>query len=300
MYGVDTRMPKHIQARQILLPAKGGDDNRNLFGIKYSMNCYRGCQHQCIYCDTRSDCYQILHFDEIEVKTNAVDLLRKELYSKKRKETVGTGSMNDPYMPIESGEKLTQKALEVLYEFRFPVHVMTKSSLVLRDKDILKDLSSVYAAVTFTITTPDDVLYRMIEPHAPESSQRFKAMKILASEGILTGVSMMPVLPWITDDWIQVQRLVKKAKDCGASYILNAGMGMTLRQGQREYFYNELDKIFPGLRKQYEKNFGNKYYAYINQAELMYRNFEELCDKLGIALQIPAFGKLSPEQEILF
>lgn len=293
-------MPKYIQARQILLPAKGGEDNRNLFGIKYSMNCYRGCEHQCIYCDTRSDCYQIRYYNEIEVKTNAIDVLRKELYSKKRKGTVGTGSMNDPYMPIESREKLTRKALEVLYEYRFPVHVMTKSSLVLRDKDILKDLSSVYAAVTFTITTPDDALSRKIEPHAPESSQRFEAMKILASEGILTGVSMMPVLPWITEDWMQIQTLVKKAKECGASYILNAGMGMTLRQGQREYFYNELDNIFPGLHKQYEKSFGNKYYAYINRAEFIYRNFKELCNKLGIDLSIPVFNIPSQAQGNFF
>ncbi|MCD6234816.1 MAG: radical SAM protein [Candidatus Marinimicrobia bacterium] len=293
-------MAKYISAKQILLPAKGAGTGSNIFGIRYSMNCYRGCQHGCIYCDTRSDCYRVRSFNDVEVKINAVDLLRKELAAKRTKGTVGTGSMHDPYMPLEIQEKLTRHTLEVLSDFHFPVHIMTKSNLVLRDLDVLKQLSNVYAAVTFTITTVRNDLSLLLEPNAPESSQRFQAMKALASKGILTGISMMPVLPWITDHWSHIRLLVEKATDYGASYILNAGMGMTLRQGQREFFYRKLDNKFPGMRQKYEKAYGNNYYAYVEKGEEISGRFHALCDKLGIAVKIPTYEETLPIQRTLF
>src|SRR5512136_395368 len=189
-------MPREIQAKVLLSSSKHPDP---WFGIRYTMNLYRGCQHQCIYCDSRSECYQIEEFSDILVKANAIEVLRKELAHKRIKGTIGTGSMNDPYMPLEAERRLTRQALEVIAEFRFPVHVITKSDLVLRDMDLLKEISRVYAAVTFTITTYDDGLSKMLEPGAPVSSRRLAAMQTLSAAGILTGVALMPVLPFIED-----------------------------------------------------------------------------------------------------
>src|SRR5512136_875013 len=189
-------MIKEIQAQVLLSSAKRPDP---WFGIKYTMNLYRGCQHQCIYCDSRSECYQIENFADILIKANAIDLLRKELARKRVRGTVGTGSMNDPYMPLEATVNLTRRALEVIAEFRFPVHIITKSALVLRDLDLLKEIGRLYAAVTFTITTYDDGLSKMLEPGAPVSSRRLAAMQTLSAAGILTGVALMPVLPFIED-----------------------------------------------------------------------------------------------------
>jgi DNA repair photolyase len=168
-------MRKEIEARQILSPVKQPD---SWFGLKYSMNLYRGCQHRCIYCDSRSQCYGIDRFDEdVLVKTNAIDLLKDELSRKRKKGTIGTGSMNDPYMPVEKHEKLTQRALQTIAQFRFPVHVLTKSDLVLRDIDLLQQISQVYTAVSFTITTADDDLGKQVEPGAPKPSARLKAIE---------------------------------------------------------------------------------------------------------------------------
>ena len=158
-------MIKEITAKTLLSSAKQPDP---WFGIKYTMNLYRGCQHQCIYCDSRSECYQIEDFDhDVLVKANALDLLRDELPRKRVKGTVGTGSMNDPYMPLEAKLNLTGRALEIIADYRFPVHVITKSDLVVRDADILADIGRVYAAISFTITAADDDLSRRLEPGAP-------------------------------------------------------------------------------------------------------------------------------------
>ncbi|MEA3446132.1 MAG: radical SAM protein [Bacteroidota bacterium] len=189
-------MIKNITAKGILSALKNGPDP--WFGISYNMNLYRGCQHQCIYCDSRSECYQIENFADILIKENAIELLAKALRNKRKKGTIGTGSMNDPYMPIEEKTYLTQQALKTIRHFRFPVHILTKSDLVLRDADIIKEISRVYAAVSFTITTADDNLSRITEPGAPESSKRFTAIKELSAKGIYTGIMLMPVLPFIS------------------------------------------------------------------------------------------------------
>ena len=179
-----------ITAKTILNHVKQPD---TWFGLKYNMNLYRGCQHQCIYCDSRSECYRIEDFSRIEVKINALELLEDTLPRKRMIGTIGFGSMNDPYMPIEKKYRLTGGALEIINHHGFPVHILTKSDLVLRDLETLKNISQVYAAVSFTITTADDQLARIIEPGAPPPSARFNAIKELAEEGILTGLTMMPI-----------------------------------------------------------------------------------------------------------
>lgn len=250
-------MEEPIRTRTILSRLRTRD---TLFGITYNMNLYRGCSHGCIYCDTRSTCYGIGDISRIRIKENAVALLEKELSGKKGpKATIGTGSMNDPYMPCEKRHRLTRSALEIISMHRFPVHVITKSGLVARDKDILSEISGKsYAAVSFTVTTSDDTLARITEPGATPPSLRFNAMEKLASAGIYTGVTMMPILPFINDRPENITEIMRMAASSGASYVLPM-FGVTLREGSRDFFYCTLDKHFPGIKGRYEQTFANRY-----------------------------------------
>ncbi|MFC1923199.1 radical SAM protein [Chloroflexota bacterium] len=289
-------MIKEVTAKVLLNPVKQPDD---WFGLKYNMNLCRGCQHQCIYCDSRSECYQIENFNDVLVKANAVDLLRDELSRKRVKGTIGTGSMNDPYMPLEAKRNLTGQALQVIADHHFPVHIVTKSDLVLKDLNLLLEINRVYAAVSFTITTADDELAKKLEPGAPTVSDRLAAMKILADNGILTGVTLMPVLPFIEDNVENIRQIVTSANEAGASYIIPS-FGMSLRDRQRDYYYDKLDKLFPGLRVAYEKQFGFQYHVPANNSSELEKEFQELCERWGIATRIPQFAAKPDQQLPLF
>jgi DNA repair photolyase len=275
-------MIKPIQAKVMLSHVKQPD---TWFGLKYNMNLYRGCQHQCIYCDSRSECYQIEKFSDILYKENAIELLESELARKRVKGTIGTGSMNDPYMPVEAKLKLTRLALALIARCRFPVHIITKSDLVLRDLDLLKQINEVYTAVSFTITTADDQLAKKLEPGAPPPSACLRAMKILADNGILTGITMMPILPFIQDNEDNIRSIVTLAHEHGAAYIL-PGFGVTLRDRQRAYYYDKLDRHFPDLRQKYERQFGQRYFAPANNYERLKTFFDEWCQQYGIGNRI--------------
>ena len=264
------------------------------------MNLYRGCQHHCIYCDSRSECYQIEDFDgEVLVKKNAIELLRKELASKRVKGVIGLGSMNDPYMPIERKINLVGRALDVIGEFGFPIHIITKSDLVLKDLEPIKRINEVYATISFTITTTDDNLAAKVEPYAPRPSARLKAMRVLADNVIQTGVTMMPILPFIEDTEENVTSIVEKAADAGATYIL-PWMGMTCRDRQREYFYRELDQHFPGTRQKYQRVFGDKYGCDSPHAKQLYYVVNRLCEKHGIVTKLPLYISQTVKQLSLF
>ncbi len=280
-------MIKEIQAKTLLARVKGSDD---CFGLYYNLNLYRGCQHQCIYCDSRSECYQIEDFDhDVLIKVNAIELLRRELAGKRVIGTIGTGSMNDPYMPLEAEVRLTRRALEAIAAFGFPVHIITKSDLVLRDIDLLEEIGrKTYAAVTFTVTTADDPLSKRLEPGAPVSSRRLAALQTLSQHGILTGVTLMPVLPFIEDTEDNIHAIVSLAHTAGAKYILPA-FGMTLRDRQRLYYYKKLDVLFPGLRPRYEQAFGERYSAPARNARRLGQIYYESCTNFGIATKMPVF-----------
>ena len=277
-------MIQYIETKSILSKLRQKD---TWFGITYNMNLYRGCQHGCIYCDTRSECYGIKDISMISVKKNALDLLVQELLRKRNnKATIGTGSMNDPYMPVEKDIQHTRKALQIIAKEKFTLHVITKSNLVERDVDILQDISKTYTAVSFTITSADDSLSQKIEPHAPPASERFKAMKSLAEKGIYTGVTLMPVLPFINDTTENITAIVKQAKESGASYILPM-FGLTLRKGSRDYFYNALDNSsFAGIKEKYQSRFGEKYECFSPNYKLLTNTFKEQCDKLEIDIRM--------------
>ncbi len=259
------------------------------------MNLYRGCQHGCIYCDSRSECYQIDDFTDIQVKVNAPELLRKELSRKRIRGTIGTGSMNDPYMPLEKKRELTRTCLGIIQEFNFPVHILTKSDLVLRDLDMLREISRIYAAVSFTITTSDDALGKKVEPGASLVSKRFIAMKSLAGEGIMTGVLLMPLLPFLQDNEQNVRQIVQRAADNGAAYII-PGFGMTLRDRQKVYYYNQLDQLFPGVKEKYLARDRDQYFFPARRQAQLESVFREECERVGLAARIPQYAGQSIQQ----
>ena len=278
-------MVTEIRSKTILNHVKQPDD---WFGLKYNMNIYRGCQHQCIYCDSRSECYRLGDLAQIWVKVNALELLADALPRKRVLGTIGFGSMNDPYMSIEKEYRIVQGALEIISSESFPIHILTKSDLVLRDLDLIRKINEVYAAVSFTVTTADDSLAAKLEPGAPRPSARFNAMLALAEAGILTGVTMMPVLPFIEDDPDQIRSIVREAKKHGASYIIPA-FGVTLRPGSREYFYQKLDLLFPGLKERYIQAFGSSYQCGVPNWRELTEIFQEEMDAAGMEIRIPTF-----------
>jgi len=288
---------KEIQAKVLLSRVRQPDP---WFGLRYNMNLYQGCQHRCIYCDSRSECYQVEHFDgEVLVKANAIELLQKELARKRVVGTIGLGSMNDPYMPLEAEVNLTGRALQVIARFGFPVHVITKSDLVLKDLDTLCEINRTYAAVSLTVTTADDTLAKKVEPGAPLVSQRLKAMQVLAAHGIHTGIVMMPVLPFVEDTEDNVAAIVRQAHKHGAAYIVPS-FGVTLRDRQRAYYYDRLDESFPGLRQRYERAYGNQYYCPVPDADRLAKVFYELCSRYSIATRITPYQPDAAKQLSLF
>ncbi len=290
-------MIKKIRAKTLLSTNKDGIDG--YFGIRYTMNLYRGCQYGCIYCDSRSSCYGIANFSDILIKENALELLEKELRSKRQKGTIGTGSMNDPYMPVEMKMELTRGALKLIKKYRFGVHVITKSDKVVRDIDLLKEIGKVYTAVSLTITAAGDKLAREIEPHAPPSSKRFSAVRSLSDQGIYCGVVLAPVLPFITDTNENIEEIVVKSKEAGAGYVL-FWAGMSMRDGQREYFYNELDRRFPGLKEKYRKRYGYSYSCPAPRHAELYQNFLDVCKRVSVETKMDFYKERKIEQGSLF
>ena len=278
-------MPTEITAKTILNHVKQPDP---WFGLKYNMNLYRGCQHQCIYCDSRSECYRLGDLADIRVKVNALELLEDVLPRKRVRGTIGFGSMNDLYMPIDKEYRLARGALTIIQKHRFPVHILSKSDLVLRDLDILSEITQVYAAVSFTITTADDNLASKVEPGAPLPSARYRAMRELADAGILTGVTMMPILPFLEDDPENIRQIVRKAAENGATYIIPA-FGMTLRPGSREYYYQQLDLLAPGVKEKYIESFGDNYQCNVPNWNQLNDIFQEEMDRAGLESVIPVF-----------
>ncbi|UCG42888.1 MAG: radical SAM protein [candidate division WOR-3 bacterium] len=289
-------MVSEIQARVILSRVRQPDD---WFGLDYGMNLYRGCQHQCIYCDSRSECYGIEDFARILVKANAIDLLRDELSRKRKKGTIGTGAMNDPYMPVEAEVRQTGRALELIDEFGFQTHIMTKSDLVLLDLELLESINRSFAAVSFTITTTDDSLAAKLEPGAPAPSARLKAMQTLSKHGITTGVVMMPILPFIEDTPDNIAGIVMQSARHQAQYIIPA-LGMTMRDRQRAWYFDRLDELFPGLRQKYEARYGDRYQCPVPNARRLEKLFSKLCAERRIPTRFPRYRGHAPEQGSLF
>lgn len=278
-------MIREIQAKTLLASVHGSDD---VFGLKYNFNLYRGCPHQCIYCDSRSECYGIEDFRDVLVKVNAPDLLARELPRKRVKGAIGTGSMSDPYNPVERQYLLMRRALEVIAGCAFPVHIITKSDMVVRDLDLLAEINRTHAAVCFTLTTSDDGLARIIEPGAPLPSARLAAMRALAERGIPTGTALMPILPFITDSEENILRVLEQTAAHGGSFIV-PWFGMSIRDRQREWYYRELDRHFPGLRQKYERIYGERYGCSVPNSNHLAEVLAQAAARLGLARRIPQY-----------
>lgn len=225
------------------------------------MNLYRGCTHGCIYCDSRSKCYQMNHdFEDVAVKINAPELLEKALANKRKRCMIDTGAMSDPYLHIEKDLQLTRRCLEIIDYYNFGVGVLTKSDLVMRDIDLFASINSkTKAVVQMTLTTFDDDLCGKIEPNVCPTSARVKVLNEMRKVGIPTMVWLAPFLPFINDNAENIKNLLEACLTVGVKGIVCFDVGVTLREGNREYFYCQLDKHFPGIKERYQKEFGNAY-----------------------------------------
>ncbi|MBO4819056.1 MAG: radical SAM protein, partial [Firmicutes bacterium] len=251
---------------------------------RYGMNIYRGCSHGCIYCDSRSLCYRFTHaFEDIEVKQNAPALLEQALKSKRKKCMIGTGSMSDPYMHCEEKLGLTRKCLEVIRKYGFGAAVQTKSDRILRDIDLLDDINrEAKSVVQMTLTTYDDELCSILEPAVCNTRKRIEVLEKMQERSIPTVVWLSPVLPYINDNEENIRAILDECVRIGVKGIICFGMGLTLRDGNREYYYAALDKHFPGLKEKYIKEFGNSYIIASPQNDRLMGIFKEVCEKSGI------------------
>ncbi len=248
------------------------------------MNIYRGCTHGCIYCDARSNCYNMKHaFEDIEVKENAPELLEAALKSKRRRCMIGTGGMSDPYMHIEKELCLTRRCLEIIDRYGFGVTVQTKSDLILRDIELLDKINrKAKAVVQMTLTTADEGLCGIVEPNVCRTKRRLEVLTECRERGIKTVVWLCPILPFINDTEDNIASIVKMAAKAGSVGIISFGMGLTLRDGDREYYYSRIDEGFPGLKEEYIRRYGLAYEIPSPKAQALQGVFDEECDRYGL------------------
>lgn len=248
------------------------------------MNIYRGCTHGCIYCDSRSKCYGFTHeFEDIEVKQNAPELLEHALRSKRKKCMIGTGAMCDPYMHCEETLQLTRRCLEIIDHYGYGLAIQTKSERILRDLELLKSINEkAKCVVQMTLTTYNEDLCKILEPNVCTTKQRVEALKIFHEQGIPTVVWLTPILPFINDTKENIEGILEYCAEAHVYGIINFGMGVTLREGNREYFYAALDKHFPGMRQKYHGKYGYAYELMSERSEELMEYFRETCGKYGI------------------
>ena len=261
---------------------------KGILSAKNGMNIYRGCLHGCIYCDSRSLCYQMKHkFEDVEVKANAVELLENALRRKRNKCMIGTGAMSDPYMPIEEKLGNMRKCLEVIERYGFGVTMITKSTKVLRDLDLLKKINEKSKCVVqMTLTTYDEDLCRIVEPNVETTYERFRALEILRDNGLPTVVWLCPILPFINDTEENIRGILDYCVRAKVKGIINFDMGVTLRDGNREYFYKKLDEHFPGLKEKYIRMYGNSYQLSSPNSRKLSMIYKSECIKNGIMCDV--------------
>lgn len=269
-----------LAAKQLLTPVHGSMEH--FYYADWNMNLYRGCSHGCIYCDSRSACYGIPDFDVIHPKADALRLLENELRGKRSAGVVTMGAMSDPYNPLERELELTRGALALLKRYGFGAAFTTKSALCARDADFLAEISRrAPVCARLTITCADDALCRKVEPHVSVSSERFAAIRALADAGVYAGVWLNPLLPYINDTEENVRRIVDMTADAGGRFV-QCFFGMTLRTGNREYYFYALERDFPGVREHYLKEYGNAYEIPAREPQRLHDTLVEACIRRGL------------------
>lgn len=260
---------------------------KGILSAQNGMNIYRGCTHGCIYCDARSTCYQMNHaFEDIEVKINAPELLEQKLRKKRKKCMISTGAMSDPYLHLERELKLTRRCLELIDEYGYGLAIQTKSDMILRDLELLKSINrKTKCVVQMTLTTYDEALCRILEPHVCTTARRIEVLNILRDEGIPTIVWMTPVLPFINDTEENILGLLKECGKAKVYGIITFGIGVTLRDGDRQYFYQKLDEHFPGMKERYIRTYGNAYELPVPEEKELMNLVRRECEKAGMQWQ---------------
>lgn len=277
-------------------------DAKGILSSGNGMNIYRGCTHGCIYCDSRSKCYQFTHeFEDIEVKRNAPELLEKALRSKRKKCMIGTGAMCDPYMHCEEQLGLTRKCLEIIDYYGFGLAIQTKSDRILRDLELLKSIHrKAKCVVQMTLTTYDEELCKIIEPNVCTTKRRYEVLEILKESGIPTIVWLSPLLPWINDTRENIEGILQYCIQAKVYGILCFGIGMTLREGDREYYYEALERHFPGLRRKYHNKYGYAYEITSEHHTELMKLVHEQCRKHNMVCSVEelfAYLRAFPEKE---
>jgi len=280
-------------------------DYKTILSPQNGINLYRGCTHGCIYCDSRSVCYQIKHdFEDIEVKRNAVQILESQLTRKRKPCMISTGSMCDPYLPLEEELRLTRQCLELIERYGFGLAILTKSARIKRDIDILKAINEkTKCVVQITLTTYDEDLCRIIEPNVSTTAERFAVLEAMRDEGIPTVVWLDPILPFINDTKENLQGLMDYCIRAKVFGVVCFAFGTTMREGSRDYFYNKLDEHFPWVKQQYIRTFGNSYECHSPNNHRLMDLFRNECSKHGILYRTDdVFGYLrkfeSKEQQM--
>ncbi len=263
-------------------------DAKGILSSTNGMNLYRGCTHGCIYCDARSKCYQFTHeFEDIEVKQNAPQLLEQALRSKRKKCMIGTGAMSDPYLHYEKDLQLTRRCLEMIDRYEFGLAIQTKSDMILRDLDLLKSINrKAKCVVQMTLTTYDEELCKILEPNVCTTKRRFEVLEIMRDEGIPTVVWLSPVLPFINDTNENIDGILDYCVRAKVHGIICFGMGVTLREGDREYFYAALDKYFPGLKERYQRKYGLAYEVTSDNHKELMNNLRTRCKESKIIYDV--------------
>lgn len=261
---------------------------KGILSSNNGINIYRGCTHGCIYCDSRSRCYHMNHaFEDIEVKSNAIDLLEKTLMKKRSKAMIGTGAMTDPYIPLDMKLKNTRKALEIIDKYDFGVAIQTKSASILRDLDLLKRINEKSKVVVeMTFTTYDEKLCKILEPNVSTTKERFEVLKIMRDNKIPTVVWLSPILPFINDTEDNLNGILNYCIEAKVYGIICFNMGLTLREGNREYFYHKLDENFVGLKEKYIKTYGNSYEIVSPNNKNLMTKFHNICRENNIVSDI--------------
>lgn len=289
-----------IPAKRILSKGHGSD----WFGHDYNMNLYRGCHHGCIYCDSRSDCYRIEDFDTVRPKADALAILEREMRAKRKRGVIGMGAMSDPYNRLEGKISLTRGALSLAARYGYGLSFATKSALFARDVDVLAEIArNAPLLIKISFSTVDDALARRVEPLVSSPTTRLNAMARAAESGLFVGALLMPVLPMITDGADQITAVVHAVADAGGRFVYPS-FGMSLRAGQREYYYAKLDKSFPGLSQEYRRLYGPRYHCASPRAKALYAAFTKACRARGLLWRmgdiIAAYRKGEGQQLPLF